>query len=104
MESKHYTVLANIAFYIQRISDGKLLLGDGPFSDPGNLRNPNDGSNWDNLGDSVTLDNLYWIVANISSATDQATAIGNIIDQMPISNGSWENVMYRVYPIYKANF
>ena len=93
--------MASVAFYIQRVSDGKYLRGDGPISPQGFLPfNPNSAASWVTVGGAgVPLNEVYWIITG-TSYSSQESAISQIIDQMPASDGDWNRVMYRVYPLY----
>lgn len=94
--------MANIAFTVQRVSDGYYLAGDGINSQQGYL-NETRFSDLDNIG----LDGCYWIITDAASWSAQSSAISQIIDQLPAfgpgGSYNWPHVLYRVYAVTNPN-
>lgn len=94
--------LAYSWYYIQRLSDGKILGGYGPQS--GNYAlNPND---WRTLTGSQLQTQAYWVFSGTGgwNWNQQKSQLTNVIDSLPLINGSWQQDLYRILPIqWKGN-
>ena len=94
--------MANIAFTVQRLSDGKYLAGEGISSGQGYLNQ----TRFEDLGD-IGIDGCYWIITDAASWSNQSSAISQIIDQLPIygpgGTYNWQHVLYRVYAVTNPN-
>lgn len=94
--------MANIAFTVQRLSDGKYLVGDGINSSQGYLSD----TRFEDLG-GIGIDGCYWIITDAASWSNQSSAISQIIDQLPAfgpgGTYNWGHVLYRVYAVTNPN-
>ena len=93
--------MSNIAFTVQRLSDGYYLAGNGASSFQGNF-NPFDFQDLSSIG----IDGCYWIITDANSWTNQSSAISQVIDQLdpfgPGGSYNWNHVLYRVYAVTSA--
>ena len=89
--------MAQTAYYIQRLSDGKILLGQGPSSDKYNF----DPYAWGNLT-GAQLESAHWVTVDTAQPyRTYSYILSNIVDGLPASNGNWNNDMFRILPVVK---
>jgi hypothetical protein len=83
-------------YYIQRLSDGKILLGPGPDSTSGNF-NPN---GWDNLTGGQLNTQAYWELVDLTQPySSYSYILENLVDSLPQVNGDWQQDLFRFLPI-----
>jgi hypothetical protein len=84
-------------YYIQRLSDGKILVGQGPNSDP-SLFNPGD---WFTLTNSGQLSSeAYWELVDLTQPySSYSYILEKLVDDLPQANGVWQQDLFRFLPI-----
>ena len=81
-------------YYIQRLSDGKILLGDGPNSIG---FNPN---GWDTLTGGQLNSQAYWELVDLTQPySSYSYNLENLVDSLPQANGDWQQDLFRFLPI-----
>ena len=81
-------------YYIQRLSDGKILLGDGPNSSG---FNPN---GWDTLTGEQLNTSAYWEIVDLTQPySSYSYNLENLVDSLPQENGDWQQDLFRFLPI-----
>jgi hypothetical protein len=89
-------------YYIQRLSDGKILGGEGPNS----VFSPLDPNDWRTLTGAQIQTQARWVYAGAGgwNWNSQKNQLNYIIDNLPSVNGAWDQDMFRVLPIqWKGN-
>ena len=82
-------------YYIQRLSDGKILVGAGP--DSAGFFNPN---NWDNLTGAQLVNEAYWELVDLTQPySSYSFILENLVDSLPPANGDWQQDLFRFLPI-----
>ena len=82
------------AYYIQRLSDGQILLGDGP----------NSGAfspfNWGTLTGGQLNTSAYWVIVDLSQPySSYSSVLENLVNSLPQQNGDWQQDLFRFLPI-----
>ena len=86
--------MATTAYYIQRLSDGKILLGDGPNS---SVFSP---YNWGTLTAAQLETSAYWVFVDLAQPySSYSYNLENIVDSLPQQNGDWQQDLFRFLPI-----
>ena len=82
-------------YYIQRLSDGKVLLGQGPNS-AGSF-NPNA---WDTLTGGQLVTDAYWELVDLTQPySSYSFILENLVDSLPQQNEDWQQDLFRFLPI-----
>ena len=81
-------------YYIQRLSDGKILTGQGANSSD---YNPND---WSTLTGGQLNTSAYWVIVDLSQQySTYSWALEQVADSLPQQNGDWQQDLFRFLPI-----
>jgi hypothetical protein len=86
-------------YYIQRLSDGKILVGQGADSVQGNFNS----EDWFELTNSGQLNTqAYWVIVDLAqNYSTYSWALEQVADSLPQSNGTWQQDLFRFLPIQK---
>jgi hypothetical protein len=84
-------------YYIQRLSDGKILVGQGPNS---TIFSSGD---WFELTNSGQLNTqAYWEIVDLTQPySSYSYILENLVDSLPQANGDWQQDLFRFLPIQK---
>jgi len=86
-------------YYIQRLSDGKILAGSGANSVEGDY-NPSDWFTLTNSGELNTQ--AYWVIVDLAqNYSTYSWVLEQTADSLPQSNGTWQQDLFRFLPIQK---
>ena len=86
-------------YYIQRLSDGKILAGSGANSEQGDYVS----YDWFELTNSGQLNTqAYWAVVDLAqNYSTYSWILEQIADSLPQSNENWQQDLFRFLPIQK---
>jgi hypothetical protein len=86
-------------YYIQRLSDGKILTGQGANSEQGDYNS----YDWFELTNSGQLNTqAYWAVVDLAqNYSTYSWILEQVADSLPQSNGDWQQDLFRFLPIQK---
>jgi hypothetical protein len=90
-------------YYIQRLSDGKILAGNGGLSGANSELGDFDPANWFELTNSGQLNTqAYWVIVDLAqNYSTYSWALEQTADSLPQSNGDWQQDLFRFLPIQK---
>jgi hypothetical protein len=86
-------------YYIQRLSDGKILAGSGANSVQGGFNS----EDWFELTNSGQLNTqAYWEIVDLTQPySSYSYILENLVDSLPQQNGDWQQDLFRFLPIQK---
>ena len=90
-------------YYIQRLSDGKILAGGGGFTGANSEQGDYNPYDWFTLTNSGELNTIaYWAIVDLSQHySTYSWVLEQVADSLPQSNGDWQQDLFRFLPIQK---
>ena len=90
-------------YYIQRLSDGKILAGDGGFTGANSVQGDYNPYDWFELTNSGQLNTTaYWEIVDLTQPySSYSFILEQLVDSLPQQNGDWEQDLFRFLPIQK---
>jgi hypothetical protein len=85
-------------YYIQRLSDGKILAGPGA-----NSIGDYNSNDWFTLTNSGQLNtDAYWVIVDLAqNYSTYSWILEQTADSLPIQNDGWQQDLFRFLPIQK---
>ena len=85
------------AYYIQRLSDGKVLAGQGVNNGAQGVFSPSD---WQTLTGGQLNTSAYWVIVDLAqSYSSYSWALEQVANSLPQANGDWQQDLFRFLPI-----
>jgi len=84
-------------YYIQRLSDGKYLTGQGVNNGVQGAFSPSD---WSTLTGAQLATSAFWYLVDLTQPySSYSSVLENIVDSLPQANGDWQQDLFRFLPI-----
>lgn len=84
-------------YYIQRLSDGKILTGQGVNNGEQGVFSPFD---WSTLTGGQLNTSAFWYLVDLAQPySTYSSVLENLVDSLPQANGDWQQDLFRFLPI-----